>query len=123
MHDEFWKFTEKGELRIQRCSACGHYAWPPMDTCEVCGSGDLEWDRVSGKGKVVSWCTFERPYYKVLPVPWDTILVELEEGPLFISDPKGFSNSQITPEMAVKVAFIDCKDDAGEFQLPVFERA
>lgn len=123
VHDAFWNFTSLNELRIQKCADCGHYEWPPQEACESCGSKNLDWNQVSGRGKVVSWCTFERPYYKVLPVPWDTILVELEEGPLFISDPKGFANSEITSDMPVRAAFIECEDDAGEFRLPVFERA
>jgi hypothetical protein len=69
----------------------------------------------------VSWVTFVRPYYgNVIPVPWDTIVVELEEGPLFVSNPQDFSNRDITPGMIVEVSFLDCEDSAGPFKLPVF---
>jgi hypothetical protein len=71
----------------------------------------------------VSWCTFHRPYYSELDIPWDTILVELDEGPLFISNPSGFTNDDVTQGMRVRVAFLDCEDDAGPFRLPVFEQA
>lgn len=123
-HDTFWAYTAQGELRLQKCDACGHYAWPVVQACEQCGSTGLSWARMSGRGRIVSWCTFEREYYKgTLPIPWDTIMVELDEGPLFISNPLGFTWREFEPEMAVKVAFIDCHDHAGEFRLPVFERA
>jgi hypothetical protein len=72
---------------------------------------------------VVSWCRLEQRYYPEVPVPWDAILVELEEGPLFISNPAGFGVEDIEANMAVRVAFIDCVDDAGPFRLPVFEKA
>ena len=50
---------------------------------------NLVWAPMSGRGRIVSWCTFERDYYAgILPIPWETILVELEEGPLFISNPQ-----------------------------------
>lgn len=79
---------------------------------------------MSGRGTIVSWCTFERDYYNgLLPIPYDTILVELEEGPLFLGNPRGFGWRDITAGMAVKLAFLDCEDSAGPFRLPVFERA
>jgi uncharacterized OB-fold protein len=124
VHDEFWAWCQKGELRLQRCGGCGQLAWPPVKACEHCGAGQLTWERLSGRGKVVSWCSFERDYYKgIMPVPYDDILVELEEGALFVSNPKGFGWRDLTPDMPVKVAFIAAEDEAGAFQLPVFEKA
>ncbi len=123
-HDEFWAWCGKGELRVQGCGACGALSWPVVSACEHCGGPDLHWQRLSGRGRIVSWCSFERDYYNgMLPVPWDAILVELAEGPLFISNPQGFTWRDITPGMAVKLAFIACADEAGAFQLPVFEKA
>lgn len=123
-HDEFWQHCANRELRVQRCAVCGERAWPVVQACEQCGSTDLPFERLSGRGKVISWATFERDYYQgALPVPWDTIMVELEEGPLFISNPRGFTWSDITPAMPVRVVFIDAEDHAGPFHLPVFEKA
>jgi uncharacterized OB-fold protein len=123
-HDEFWRWCGEGELRLQRCAACGEISWPVVKACEYCGGGELAWAPMSGRGRIVSWCAFERDYYQgVLPIPWDTILVELEEGPLFLSNPEGFGWRDITADMPVKVAFIACEDSAGAFSLPVFEKA
>jgi uncharacterized OB-fold protein len=78
---------------------------------------------MSGRGKLVSWCTFERDYYdRLLPMPWETILVELEEGPLFISNPQGFTWRDVTFGMPLRLAFVECEDDVGTFNLPVFHR-
>jgi uncharacterized OB-fold protein len=124
VHDEFWAWCAKGELRLQRCAACGRYSWPPVQACEHCGGEHLEWAAMSGRGRVASWCTFERGYYEgVLPIPWNVILVELEEGPLFLSNPKGFTWAEISPDMPVRLSFVDCEDSAGAFHLPVFEKA
>lgn len=120
-HDAFWAWCAKGELRLQGCAHCHKLAWPPVAACGSCGGGELAWRPMSGRGKVISWSTFERDYYNGLfPIPWDTILVELEEGPLFISNPQGFTWKDITPDMPVKVAFLECEDSAGPFKLPVF---
>jgi uncharacterized OB-fold protein len=123
-HDEFWRWTAAGELRLQRCSQCGEIAWPVVSACEVCQSSELHWEKMSGRGKLVSWCTFERDYYHgLLPMPWDTILVELEEGALFISNPQGFSWPEMAVGMPVDLTFLPCQDKAGEFSLPVFRKA
>ncbi|MBO0879594.1 MAG: OB-fold domain-containing protein [Mycobacterium sp.] len=122
-HDEFWRYTAQSELRLQRCSKCGELNWPATaDVCEFCGQRQFTWEKMSGRGKLVSWCTIHQKYYDNLDTPWDTILVELDEGPWFISDPSGFTNDEATANMPVKVAFLDCEDDAGPFRLPVFER-
>lgn len=72
----------------------------------------------------MSWCSFEHDYYRgVLPIPYDTILVELAEGPLFISNPSGFGRAEIAFEMPVALTFLDCEDSAGSFKLPVFAKA
>lgn len=123
-HDEFWAFCAKDELRLQRCKTCSGLSWPVVDVCEHCGGKMLEWERMSGEGKVVSWCSFEHDYYRgTLPIPYDTILVELAEGPLFVSNPADFGREDIVADLPVKLAFIDCEDSAGRFRLPVFARA
>lgn len=122
-HDDFWAWCGKGELRLQRCGACNRLSWPVVRACEHCGGAELSWERMSGHGKIVSWCTFDQDYYGgVLPTPYDAILVELEEGPLFISNPKGFTERDIEMGMPVTLDFIDCEDVAGPFRLPVFAR-
>jgi hypothetical protein len=78
---------------------------------------------MSGRGKVISGCTFERDYYAgVFPIPWETILVELEEGPLFLSNPVDFTWRDTQFNMPVQLDFVDCEDKAGAFRLPVFSR-
>jgi uncharacterized protein len=120
-HDQFWDWCNKGELRLQKCSACGGLQWPVRASCEVCGSRELSWERMSGRGSVVSWCSFEQDYYRgALPVPYDCILVELEEGVLFMSNPEGFGWRDVVPGLAVKVSFIECADAGEVYKLPVF---
>lgn len=122
-HDTFWDWCAKGELRIQRCDGCAHLAWPVVHECQVCGGQALTWERMSGRGKVISWSRFHQDYYRgTLPVPYTTILVELAEGPLFVSNPHGFDWQQLVFELPVRVAFVEAEDSSGTFALPVFER-
>jgi uncharacterized OB-fold protein len=123
-HDLFWEYCAQGELRLQRCGVCGKFTWPVQPRCEYCHSGDLHWEKMSGDGSLVSWSTFERDYYQgAIPIPYDNILVELAEGPLFLSNPAGFTWREATPNMKVRLAFLACEDKAGAFSLPVFEKA
>ena len=123
-HDDFWAGCAAGELRIQRCASCDKHSWPVVAACEHCGSAELAFEAMSGKGKIVSWCSFAQDYYRgMMPVPYDTIMVELDEGPIFISNPADFATDDITFEMPVTVTFIDAEDQAGPFKLPVFDKA
>jgi uncharacterized OB-fold protein len=123
-HDQFWEWCGRGELRLQQCERCSTLAWPVTEACADCGGDRFAWVAMSGRGRVVSWCSFERDYYAdALPLPWDAILVELAEGPLFLSNPQGFNWTEVEPGMAVEVVFLDCEDDSGPFRLPVFRGA
>lgn len=120
----FWDWCAKGELRLQQCGKCAGYTWPVAESCEHCGHGEMDWAAMSGRGRLVSWCAFHQDYYQgLLPVPYDCILVELDEGPLFLSNPKGFGWDRFADGLEVKLAFISCEDDGGAFSLPVFETA
>jgi uncharacterized OB-fold protein len=122
-HDEFWAGCEAGELRLQRCADCTRISWPVTKACEYCASPRLAFETLSGRARLVSWCAFERDYYKgVLPLPWATILVELEEGAMFVSNPAGIGYGDLKLDMPLKVTFVDCEDGTGAFRLTVFER-
>ena len=119
----FWEWCAKDELRLPQCTSCDHIAFPPVDPCENCGSETFDWVRLSGKGTLASWCSIARDYYRgALPLPWDTILVALEEGPWLVSNPKGFANADAEVDMPVQLTFIDCEDEHGTYRLPVFKR-
>jgi uncharacterized protein len=121
-HDQFWSWCSKGEFRLQRCTACRAVRWPAGTTCERCGGAALRWDVMSGRGRIVSWCRFEKDYFDgLLSMPWGTILVELDEGPLFVSNPLGLASGTGCIGSPVRVTFVECEDANGIFRLPVFE--
>lgn len=122
-HDEFWAWCAKGEMRLQKYIHCDKWLWPVMSACDACRSGEFAWMPISGRGRLVSWCSFVQDYYRgLLPVPYDTILVELAEGPLFIGSPERFGEDDCVPGLAVELRFRACEDSAGTFALPVFAK-
>lgn len=122
IHDQFWHHCNSRELRLQQCRNCGTFTWPPVSQCEQCGHTVLQWRPVSGRGRLLSWATFEHRYYEELPVPWDTVLVALDEGPLFVSNPIGFTRDDMRAGLEVEVDFLECEDSAGAFLLPAFRK-
>jgi uncharacterized OB-fold protein len=118
--EAFWAFTLKNELRLQQCSECGKFRWPPGPTCDGCLSDAFEWPELGGRGKVLSWTTFHRAYFPEYPPPHTIVALELEEGPLFVSYPVGIDVSELREGMALELRWADGEDRFGRYNLPVF---
>jgi uncharacterized OB-fold protein len=118
----FWDYTRTGELRVQRCAACGALRHPPRPMCARCHSLDVEWAPVSGRGTVFSYVVTHQPVHPALAdrVPFATVLVELEEGPRLTSNLVDVPPGEITIGMPVEVVFERLDD---EVTLPLFRRA
>jgi uncharacterized OB-fold protein len=123
-HDTFWEWCARGELRLPRCTGCGKLLWPVASACDHCGGGAFTWERQSGRARLVGWNVFAQSYFKgVLDTPYTTILVELEDGPLFVANPVGFGEADMAPGLALELRFVPARDQAGDFDLPVFALA
>lgn len=78
---EYFAGSLRGELRIQRCDACGlHHHYPRM-RCPYCGSDALGWVTASGTGTVHSFTVIRQngipPFAD--EVPFVVALVDLDE--------------------------------------------
>src|SRR4029077_12329663 len=60
----YWDEPRRGEVLVQRCKGCGTFQWGPEWICHKCLSFDMEWQKVSGRGRIYSW---ERPWHPVHP--------------------------------------------------------
>ena len=118
--EQFWAFTQNKELRLQQCADCGTLRWPPGPTCDKCLSDAFEWTAVAGRGKVLSWTTFRRSYFKEYPAPHTVFVLELDEGPLFVSYPVDLAPADLREGMTVSLRWTDGEDQYGAYNLPVF---
>jgi len=118
----FWAGTLAGELRIQRCNACGRYYFYPRPFCRYCASRDVEWRTVSGRGRLLSYIINHRPLPPAAPDrPQIIALVELEEGPRLLTNLVGVSPDpeRLRLDAPVQVEFEPRRDQA----IPVFRLA
>jgi uncharacterized OB-fold protein len=51
----FWEAAREGRLAIQRCTACRRWNHAPSLACPACGSFQLAYEDVSGKGRLQAW--------------------------------------------------------------------
>lgn len=79
----FWEGTAKGELRIQKCNACGKLRHPPRPMCPRCRSTDRGWTTMSGKATIWSYVIPHPPLLQPYSdlAPYNVIVVGLDEDP------------------------------------------
>ncbi|MCC7272811.1 MAG: OB-fold domain-containing protein [Alphaproteobacteria bacterium] len=84
-----WESIRARGMRLQCCRACGAYRYPPGPACPKCLSLDYDWKPLRGTGTVISWVVFHRQYLPAYPAPYNVIAVQLDEGPIMISNLEG----------------------------------
>ena len=78
----FWEAAKRHELLLQHCTGCGTFIYYPRDRCPQCLSDHLEWERVSGRGKLYSYTIVRRASTRSFAdQPYVLAIVELDEGP------------------------------------------
>jgi uncharacterized protein len=53
--NDFIDYLEKGKVMTSQCKECGAIFFPPRADCCHCLSSDIQWNEVSGSGKLVSY--------------------------------------------------------------------
>jgi uncharacterized OB-fold protein len=119
----FWDAARRHEIVLHQCRVCGRFAplqYPLGGTgCLEHGDANMEWVRVSGKGTLFSFVVFHQtidPAFKD-DLPYNVAMVELEEGPLLISNVIDCNNEDLTIGMPLEVVFEDITE---EESLPKF---
>jgi uncharacterized protein len=100
----FWDGVQQGQLLFQRCTACGTLRHPPAPMCGDCHS--LEWDTQEsrGTGSVYTWILSHHPT-RPDAEPRIVALVQLDDGPRFVSNLLGVEIDDVRNNMPVAVCF------------------
>ncbi len=103
----FWEGTRQHRLLLPKCRACGHVWFPPYTTCARCLSFDRDWVQASGRGNVWGFVEMVQPYISSFAkdIPYNVVLVQLDEGPLMFSNLVGTPYSEIRVGLPVEAVF------------------
>src|SRR3569833_105734 len=82
----FWDGVDAGELRIQRCAACGALRHPPRPKSPDRHTTKHDHDTATGHGDEHSYVVHHHPPVPGLTPPYVVALVELEEGPRIVGN-------------------------------------
>jgi uncharacterized OB-fold protein len=108
----FWAGTAAGQLRIQRCRACGALRHPPGPMCPACGeASDGGYVVASGTGEVFSYVVHHHPPVPGKQLPMVVALVRLPEGVRMVGEMPGVRPDQVRIGLPVRVSFVRVDDD------------
>ncbi|MFN8634954.1 MAG: Zn-ribbon domain-containing OB-fold protein [Chloroflexota bacterium] len=120
----FWDSLKAHAIQLQKCGGCSTYVYYPRSVCPGCGSDDLSWTAVSGRGTVHAFAIPHRHPNRVFTAdgPYVVALVELAEGAKIMSN---LVDVDPTPDaikvgMAVEIVYDDV---TAEVTLPKFRPA
>lgn len=107
----FWQALRRHEVQAQCCTACGSHRFPATRFCPRCRSDASEWQVVAPTGIVETWCTFHRPYFEGLDVPYTVLQVRLDCGVRLYSNPVGVEPEKLRIGMPVEAVFDEVAPD------------
>lgn len=109
----FWDAANQGRLVGQRCRDCQKYQHPPQKACPKCGSQNLEFVPLSGRGTIYSYSIIHDTRVSgLIPYqPFPCVAVELEESPdlMMLTSLPGTASKDIQIGAAVQVEFEEVK--------------
>ena len=111
----YWEGCGRGELVLQRCSACGTVQHRPRGLCASCLSSELVHFVASGRGTVH---TFTVTHQNGMPgfreaCPYVLAYVELAEGPRLLTHVVGCPPERVAIGMPVRADFVPTGDGLG----------
>jgi len=101
----FWEGAAAGELRIQRCTACGSLRHPPGPACPDCQALERDFVVAAGEGIVFSYTVHRHPPVPGQELPIPLVLVELPEGVRMIGRLKDVDPGEIRIGMSVRASY------------------
>lgn len=115
----YWEACRHGQLKLQRCGACGHVRFPPSVLCPRCLAEETQWVALSGRGTIYSFIIVHRPQHPAFfgDVPYNVAIVELDEGVRLHTNIVDCRNEDLRIGLPVEVVFEKVND---EVTLPKF---
>jgi uncharacterized protein len=105
----FWEAAKRHELQIPRCQTCDHIFFYPRSECPRCFATNVEWVRVSGRGRLHSYTIVYQPANAAFraDVPHIYAVVQLDEGPRMVSNVVQCKLDEVRVDMPLVAVFDD----------------
>jgi len=126
----FYGFLNEHRLMGSRCQSCGALHLPPRALCPACYGEEMEWEEMSGEGKLVAFTTIHIAPTAMIEAgygrdkPYCTGIVQLAEGPAISAQIVGVDATkpdQIAIGTPVRVAFVQRGEGEGQRTYLAFE--
>ncbi len=107
----FWEAAARHEFILQYCPTCDRYQHEAIDQCPVC-FGEFEWREASGRGRIHTFILMHQVYHPVYSgrTPYNVTIVELDEGPLMLTNIVNAENDRIVVGAPVTLVFEDIEE-------------
>ncbi|MEV5576281.1 Zn-ribbon domain-containing OB-fold protein [Spirillospora sp. NPDC052269] len=105
--EPYWAACRRGELALQRCGGCRRFVHFPELRCPYCGSAELAYEAVSGRGAVHTFTVVHRSFLPGFPPPYTVAWVDLPEGARVFGDITGCPPGDVRIGMPVRVRFAE----------------
>jgi uncharacterized OB-fold protein len=108
----FLDALREGRIVLPRCGSCAKYRYPVTRHCPSCLSDEYSFSEVSGGGHVYSFIIVHQVYQAAFEadVPYNVAVVELDEGPRFVTNLVGCDNEEIRVGLRVTPEFVAAGD-------------
>jgi uncharacterized OB-fold protein len=105
----FWEAAKRHELQIPRCQTCDHIFFYPRSECPRCFATNVEWVRVSGRGRLHSYTIVYQPANAAFraDAPHIYAVVQLDEGPRIVSNVVQCKLDEVRVDMPLVAVFDD----------------
>lgn len=116
----FWEALKRHEFVLRKCQECGQFHHPPRRYCPTCWSENVEWATASGNGTLYTYTIARReahPRFKDA-VPYVIAVIELAEGPRFLSNLVDSDIESLQIGLPVQIVYDDVTPEA---TLPKFK--
>ena len=121
---------KQNKLLGLKCLSCGALTVPPKMVCRQCTSPDMEVVELKGSGKIRTFTTvYVASEGREDEIPYNIVLVELDEGPWIMGNLGDFDPTQATMQLIGKKVkmghkvFPGDKYSAGDGARPLFSLA
>ncbi|MCS6891917.1 MAG: OB-fold domain-containing protein [Rhodovarius sp.] len=114
----FWQAARERRFILPRCRDSGRCFFPPAPVSPFTGRPHVEWVEAAGEGSLWSFVVFHQTYFDDFPPPYAVVMVELDEGPMFLANLRGADPSELSIGQRMRIVF---DEERNGIVLPQFE--